>query len=230
MSKRVAILQSNYLPWKGYFDLLHDVDELVFLDDVQYTRQDWRNRNRIKTARGAEWISIPVGTDLRRRICDVRLPSEGWAAQHWSKLEDAYERAPYFETYRPLLEDIFLRRRWQFLSELNQHLTRTIAHDILGLSTRFLDSREFDIEAPRQDRLLEILRRTGATIYVSGPAAKAYLEPDRFAAAGFEVVWKDYGGYPEYAQFHPPFEHAVTVLDLVFHTGPDAPRYIWGWR
>src|SRR5688500_860312 len=106
MPKRVAILQSNYIPWKGYFDLIHDVDEFVFLDDVQYTRQNWRNRNRIKTDSGPRWLTIPVGTHLDRRICDVMLP-ESWAARHWRELERWYAPSPFFETYRPLLEQLY---------------------------------------------------------------------------------------------------------------------------
>jgi hypothetical protein len=230
MPKRVAILQSNYIPWKGYFDIIHDVDELIFLDDVQYTRQDWRNRNRIKTPRGTEWLTIPVGTDLARRICDVELPRSSWAADHWRKLVASYQSAPFFEGYRPFFEDVYLGRSWTHLSELNQHLIRTIAQQLLGLSTAFRDSRVLDVHSRREERVLEILARTDAEEYISGPAAKGYIDPAHFDDAGIDLVWKDYAGYPEYPQLHPPFEHQVTVLDLLFHTGADAPRYIWGWR
>ena len=229
MLKRLAILQSNYIPWKGYFDIIHDVDEFVFHDDLQYTKQDWRNRNRIKTDRGATWLTIPVGNSEKRRICDVELRGGSWAADHWRRIAAAYGRAPYFETYRPLLESIW-RHPWRYLSDLNQHLIRTIAGDILGLTTRFRDSRELELRERREDRVLEIVARTGAGVYVSGPAARAYIDPARFAERGVELVWKSYDGYPEYPQFHPPFVHAVTILDLLFHTGADAARYIWGWR
>jgi len=228
MPKRLAILQSNYIPWKGYFDIIHDVDEFVFHDDLQYTKQDWRNRNRIKTERGATWLTIAVGPSEKRRICDVELPAS-WATDHWRRITDAYAAAPFFETYRPLLESTW-RRPWRFLSDLNQHLIRTIAIDILGLATQFRDSRELDLRERRQERVLEIIEKTRAGVYVCGPAAKAYIDPARFAARGIELVWKSYGGYPEYSQFHPPFVHAVTILDLLFHTGPDAPHHIWGWR
>lgn len=227
MSKRVAILQSNYIPWKGYFDIIHDVDELVFLDHVQYTKLDWRNRNRIKTARGVRWLTIPVGIDEHRRICDVELPS-AWARQHWRLLTESYRKAPYFDTYRPLLEEIY-RRPWRTLSELNQHIIRSLSAE-LGLTARFRDSRDLGVSSKRQQLVLDILDRVGGDLYVSGPAAKAYIEPERFAERGIELVWKSYEGYPEYPQLHPPFVHEVTVLDLLVHTGPDAPRYIWEWR
>jgi WbqC-like protein family len=230
MPKRVAILQSNYIPWKGYFDLIHDVDEFVFLDDVQYTRQDWRNRNRIKTDRGAAWLTIPVGTRLDRRICDVPLPAR-WADAHWRQLVTWYASAPHFETFRPLLEEIFLGGHQATLSELNQQLIRAIAGEVLGIAARFRDSRELGITSSiNQDRVLDILAAVGATTYVSGPAARAYIDERRFAEAGLELIWKDYSGYPEYPQFYPPFRHDVTILDLLFHTGTDAPWYIWGWR
>jgi hypothetical protein len=229
MPNRVAILQSNYIPWKGYFDLIHDVDHFVFLDDVQYTRQDWRNRNRIKTDRGATWLTIPVGTSLNRRICDVTLP-EGWADAHWRTLTRWYRDAPHFADYRDLFEEIYLRRTWTTLSELNQHLVRTIATDVLGITTQFHDSRDLPSGARQQERVLGILRELGADSYISGPAAKAYIDPSRFETAGIELVWKSYEGYPEYSQFHPPFRHDVTLLDLLFHTGAEAAWYGWGWR
>lgn len=228
MPKRVAILQSNYIPWKGYFDLIADVDEFIFLDDVQYTRQDWRNRNRIKTSRGIAWLTIPVGTSIDRRICDVSLPPR-WADAHWHQLVTWYSRAPHFEAYRPLLEEVYLARQWPTLAELNQHIIRTIA-GLLGISTRFRDSRELRVTTRNQDRVLDLLAAVGADVYVSGPAARAYIDEQRFEAAGHQVIWKDYSGYPEYPQFHPPFNHGVTILDLLFHTGPEAPYYIWGWR
>jgi hypothetical protein len=227
MSKRVAILQSNYIPWKGYFDIIHDVDEFVFLEHVQYTKGDWRNRNRIKTANGVRWLSIPVGADDRRRVCDVALPS-GWGTKHWRHITESYRKAPYFAAHQPLLEESY-RRPWRTLTEVNQHFIRLIAAE-LGMSTRFVDSRDLDVHSHRQQLVLDILERLGAGVYVSGPAAKSYIEPERFAERGIELVWKSYGGYPEYPQSHPPFVHEVTVLDLLFHTGPDAPRYIWGWR
>jgi hypothetical protein len=229
MGKRVAILQSNYIPWKGYFDIIHDVDEFIFYDDRQYTKQDWRNRNRIKTPTGTAWLTIPVGGRGVRRICDVELPVSEWACEHWCRLESSYARAPYFEVNRAMLEEIYLGTTWRYLSDLNQHLIRTIA-STLAITTAFRDSRQLEIRGSKQERLLDILRQTGADVYVSGPAARSYIEPSRFAEEGIELRWMDYAGYPEYPQLHPPFVHEVTVLDLLFHTGPDAPRYIWGWR
>lgn len=227
---RVGIIQSNYIPWKGYFDIIHDVDLFVFHDDLQYTKGDWRNRNRIKTEGGERWLTIPVGASEHRLICEVPMPEPSWAVDHWRRLEAAYRRAPHFDDYRAYFRSYYLERQWRTLSEFNQALTIGIARDLLGLTTAFADSRSFDLTGAKGGRVLELLQKAGAEAYVSGPAARDYITDDSFRDAGIEVTWKDYAGYPAYEQLHPPFSHAVTILDLLFHAGPNAPYYIWGWR
>jgi hypothetical protein len=228
---RVVINQSNYLPWKGYFDLIHDADIFIFLDDVQYTQRDWRSRNRIKTKDGPLWLTIPVGNATDRLINEVPLPSGGWANQHWQSIRHAYAACPHFEAYAPFFADVFARCQNMTLSAFNQFLITTIARDYLGLTnTKFLDSAAFAVQAKKQERILALLKAVGATTYISGPAAKEYLNPDRLAAEGIALQWKDYSGYPEYRQPHPPFEHAVSIVDLLFSAGPAAPDFIWGWR
>lgn len=229
--KRVAILQSNYIPWKGYFDIIHDVDTFIFYDDVQYTVRDWRNRNRIKTDSGLQWLTVPVGHDRDRRICDVTLPADGrWARDHWRRLEREYQSAPFFATYRAYFEGFYLDRQWLTLSDLNQALIVGISRDLLGITTRFEQSADYPLTTAKGERILELLRLAGATQYVSGPSARAYLTDEQFAAAGLDVVWKDYTGYPEYSQPHGVFAHHVSILDLLFHTGRAAAWHIWGWR
>jgi hypothetical protein len=229
--KRVAILQSNYIPWKGYFDIIHDVDTFIFYDDVQYTTRDWRNRNRIKTETGPQWLTVPVGSDRDRLIRDVLLPTDrGWAAEHWRKIERAYCRAPFFERYRPYFEEFYLRRSWRSLSDLNQALIVGISRDLLGITAQFEQSADYGLTSSKGDRILELLGRAGAGLYVSGPSARSYLSDEQCTAAGVKVVWKDYSGYPEYRQLHGAFQHDVTILDLLFQTGPAATDHIWGWR
>lgn len=232
MATKVVVLQSSYLPWKGFFDLLHDADLFVFYDDVQFSKGSWRNRNRIKTPRGLEWLSIPVGPRESRLICEVPLPEDpGWAARHWRAIQTHYGEAPHFDVCRPLLEEAYREAPgFATLSRLNRHLIERIAIDLLGLSTAFADSRDFQLAGRKQERLLDLLRQVGAGTYISGPSARSYIEPERFAAAGIELVWKDYSGYPEHPQFHPPFRHEVSIVDLLCHAGPAAPWYVWGWR
>jgi hypothetical protein len=229
-ARRLAVLQSNYLPWKGYFDIVHDVDLFVFYDDVQYTKNDWRNRNRIKAAGGAEWITVPTGADMNRLVCEVEIADPRWQAKHWRTLQQNYGRCPHFGRYREYFEHVYLGQTWRRLSELNQSLIRHVAREFLGIGAEFDDSRRYDAGGRKLDRLLDLVTQCGATSYVSGPAAKDYIDAERFAQAGVELVWKDYAGYPEYPQRFPPFEHGVSILDLLFNTGPDAPWYIWGWR
>jgi hypothetical protein len=228
--KTVAVLQSNYLPWKGYFDIINDVDLFVFYDDVQFTKNDWRNRNLIKTPEGPAWITVPVGQDIGRLICEVALPDSNWAVKHWKTLKQYYSRAPHFARHRAFFEDTYLGRKWETLSALNHHLVRGIAGEFLGTRAAFADSRDFALAGAKGDRLLALLKLAGATRYVSGPSARDYLDEDAFRAAGIEVAWKSYEGYPEYPQFFPPFTHRVSVVDLLFQAGADAPARIWGWR
>lgn len=228
--KSVVVLQSNYIPWKGYFDLVHDGDVFIFYDDLQYTKNDWRNRNRIKTHNGVEWITIPVGTDAHRLICEVKIKDCTWQKKHWKTLQHNYGKCPYFAYYKSFFEYVYQGRQWVNLSELNQFLIRAISSEILNLKTEFLDSREYKLSGKGLERLLDLVTKAGADRYVSGPAAKDYIDVSRFSDAGIKLVWKDYSGYPEYPQLFPPFCHSVSILDLIFNVGKDAPWYIWGWR
>ena len=227
---KVAVIQSNYIPWRGYFDIIHDADLFIFHDDLQYTKNDWRNRNRIKLPGGPDWLTIPAGSNENRLICEVELQSDDWQKKHWRLIAQHYSRAPHFASYKGFLEDFYLVRTWRNLSVLNQHLIRHISTEFLGIHTRFADSRTYAPAGKKLDRLLDLVSKAGASTYLSGPAAKDYIDPARFAELGIDLAWKDYAGYPEYPQRFPPFEHGVSILDLLFNTGPDAPWYIWGWR
>ncbi len=224
--KSIAVLQSCYVPWKGYFDLIAQVDEFVLYDDQQFTKNDWRNRNRIKTPQGVQWLTIPVRHErLGQRIDETRV-AQPWTEQHWRTLEQNYGRAAHFAAsadsvraaYRDLADE-------PFLSVVNRRLL-DLACGLLGIGTPLTSSSEYAPLGDRVERLLDLCAKTGAGRYVTGPAAGDYLDEERFAAAGVEIVYMDYAGYPEYPQLHPPFEHAVTILDLLFNTGPDARRYL----
>lgn len=226
--KRVAIVQSNYIPWKGYFDMIAACDEFILLDDVQYTRRDWRNRNRIKTPGGVQWITIAVEVKgkYHQRIRDVAVSEADWAGKHWRLLAQNYGKAPYF---RDLAADI---ERWYdaaaamtLLTDINEHFLRRIC-GALGITTPIKRSSEFALEEGKTERLLSLCTQAGAASYLSGPAAKDYLDAELFTAAGVSVEWMSYDGYPEYQQLFPPFEHGVTVLDLLLNAGASAPRFM----
>lgn len=228
--KRVAVIQSNYIPWKGYFDIIYSVDIFVFHDDLQYTKNDWRNRNKIKTAKGSEWLTIPVGTNEHRLICEVEISDTAWQRRHWDRLRTNYGRAPFFKRYEDFFQEVYLGHNWLNLSFLNQFLIQVIAREFLGIRTEFVDSRTLSPVGAKQERLIDLLRKAGASWYLSGPSAKDYIDPARFAEAGIELAWQDYAGYPEYPQRFLPFDHGVSIVDLLFNTGPGAAEFVWGWR
>lgn len=226
--RRVAILQSNYIPWKGYFDLIHDVDLFIFYDDVQYTHSDWRHRNKLMTADGPRWLTIPAGHDLKRLICEVEIRDQGWKQRHRSIIEQNYRNAPFISESQSLLDFLYANSVTN-LSDYNQRAIRHLS-DILGIRAQFTDSRLLSVNGRKTERLIGILEKVGATIYISGPSARDYIDEPRFLEAGIELVYKEYPAYPAYHQCFSPFSPFVTILDLLMNVGPEAPRYIWGWR
>lgn len=225
--RRVAIVQSCYIPWKGFFDLIAGVDRFLLYDDAEYSKNSWRNRNRIKTANGTQWLTIPVAYSgrSRQRIDEVVVADAGWRERHWKSLRQSYARTPFFDEYAPALERLYLDGGEERLSEINRAFIEHVC-GLLGIGTELGWTSDLDVEGSGSERVLALCRAAGADVYVSGPSARAYLDVDAFAAAGIEVRWVDYSGYPEYPQPHPPFEHEVTVLDLLFCTGPEAPRHL----
>jgi len=227
MTRSVAIVQSCYIPWKGYFDLIASVDEFILFDDRQFTRRDWRNRNKVKTPQGAQWLTIPVETKGKylQRIDETLIGDPGWARQHWKTIAHNYAAAPCFAEYRERLEALFESATDRRLSVVNRHFLEAI-NDLLGIRTTLSWSTDYEAEGTRSERLLSLCRAAGATHYLSGPSARSYLDEQLFADAGVDVSYFDYDGYPEYEQLHPPFDHNVTILDLILNTGSDAPRYM----
>ena len=224
--RTAVIVQSNYIPWKGYFDLIRRADRFILFDDAQYTVRDWRNRNRIKTKDGVHWLSIPVVHESRgQRIRDTRIADRSWQRQHWKTLADAYARAPYFRTYRAAVEDLYGHATSPWLSEINRTFIEAIC-GWLGISTLICWSSDLELVPGQTARLAEICRQVGATRYLSGPTARDYIDLSVFDEAGVSVAFMDYSEYPPYPQLYPPFDHAVTALDLLFNTGPEAPRYL----
>jgi len=221
--KRIAIVQSSYIPWKGYFDLIGSVDEFVLLDDAQFTRRDWRNRNRIKTPDGLKWLTVPVEMKGKydQAIKDTRISDPSWSEKHWKSLYHAYSRAPCFPQFAARIEEVYQGGSEELLSQINHRFLTAIC-GILGIDTMVTWSMDYGVTGRKTERLVDICERAGATEYLSGPSARSYLDESLFEEAGIDVTWMEYDGYPEYVQLYPPFEHHVTVLDLIFHTGMKA--------
>lgn len=232
MSKEiVAISQSNYIPWKGYFDMINMVDEFILYDDMQYTRRDWRNRNKIKTPNGLLWLTIPVKTKGKffQKIKDTFVSDPDWAAKHWRTLSYNYASAPYFDSYREIFEELYLGSIPPRLSEINYRFLFAIC-GLLGIKSKLSWSSDYHIIEGKTERLVDLCKQAGAKEYISGPAAKNYIDPVLFEQAGIKLTFMDYSGYPEYQQLYPPFEHGVSIIDLIFHTGSDAPRYMKSFK
>jgi hypothetical protein len=225
--KTVVISQSDYIPWKGFFDLIGAADELILFDDAQYTRRDWRNRNRIKTPHGPVWITIPVEVKGKyyQRICDTIISDPGWANAHWNQIRQCYSRAAHFAAYREAFEDLYLACRETSLSRINHRFLTAIC-SILGIKLRITWSMDYQLAEGKTERLIDLCRQARAHRYLSGPSARDYIEPAKFAQAGIELEYCNYSGYPEYPQLYPPFVHEVSILDLIFNTGPDARNYM----
>jgi hypothetical protein len=227
--KRVAVVQSNYIPWKGYFDLIAAVDEFILYDDMQYTRRDWRNRNLIKTPQGLQWLTVPVKVKGRytQRIRDTEVDGIQWAESHWKALAQNYRRAACFDEVASWLEPMYRERapRFTHLSALNRALIEAVCAR-LGICTRISNSWDYSLADGKSERLADLCTQAGATAYVSGPSARNYLERQPFDERGIEVVWFDYEGYAEYRQQWGAFVHGVSVVDLLFNEGAGARDYL----
>ena len=225
--KKIAILQSNYIPWKGYFDLINMVDEFILYDDMQYTRRDWRNRNRIQTPQGLKWLTIPVDAKGKyfQKINETKISDKNWGKKHWETIKHNYSKAKYFNEYKDIFEKLYLDCEEEYLSQINYKFIITICK-ILGIETQIRWSNEFDLIDGKTEKLLGICKDCNADIYLSGPAAKDYWDDELAKKENIKVVWLDYNGYEKYEQLHLPFEHGVSILDLIFNKGADATKFM----
>ncbi len=226
MAKKIAILQSNYIPWKGYFDIINMVDIFVIYDDVQYTKNDWRNRNIIKTKDGKMWLTIPCRQkNLNQKINETFVTDKQWHVKHWNSIKTNYAKSRYFKFNAPIVQNIYYTSPKDNLSEINYHFMKSIM-EILNIQTKIVFSSDLGVQGDRNNRLINICKKLGANKYLSGPAARNYLQLDEFKKANIEVEWMDYSEYTEYHQLFPPFEHGVTILDLILNEGTNASIYM----
>lgn len=222
---KFAVSQSNYIPWIGYFDLISRVDTFVIYDTVQYTKNDWRNRNRIMTSLGPHWLSVPVRKlSLNQRINETEIANKIWAKKHWKTIEQSYKRSPFFENYRAELRAIY-SQEWLLLSDLNRALIALICK-FLDIKTRLICSSTLRHDGDKNLRLVSFAKQLGANQYLSGPAAQSYLDESLFETAGISLEWMSYGPYEPYEQLSEEFSVHVSILDMLFNVGPDTTRYL----
>jgi WbqC-like protein family len=226
-----VILQPSYIPWRGYFHQIQKADLFIFYDDVNFDKNGWRNRNRVKTANGTKWLTIPVTAGQDRQLHTTPInqvqicQDQPWKATHWRTLRHSYSKAPFFKRYAPLLEPIY-QTDSGLLSDFVINLTRLLTQTLGIDHTRFVKSSDVATFGAKTERLIGLLTAVGATHYITGPAARSYMDESLFHAVGITTEYMQYD-YSDYDQLYPPFDPAVSILDLLFMKGPDASRYIW---
>ena len=225
--KKIAILQSNYIPWKGYFDLIAAVDEFILYDDMQYTRRDWRNRNQIKTPQGIKWLTVPVLVKgkYHQKIKETEIDGTEWAIKHWKALEINYSGAPYFKEISLWLKPLYCEHSFTHISQLNRCFIEAIC-EYLDIKTVIKSSADYSLVNGKTERLADLCLQANGTEYVSGLAGKNYIDEKIFSDFGIELAWFNYEGYPIYPQLWGEFNHGVTILDLLFNCGKDSPYYM----
>jgi hypothetical protein len=223
--KKVAILQSNYIPWKGYFDLIKSVDVFVIYDEVQYTKNDWRNQKSDQDSQrtGLDYYTMQANL-ISQKIFETKVTLPNWNIKHWNTIKGNYSRAAYFKEYEQVIYETYMACQSEYLSEINLAFIKTI-NTALGIETEIIDSRNLNLEGDKNERLIEAVTKLNGNYYLSGPAAKSYLDEKAFNDKGIEVGWMDYTNYREYNQLYPPFAHGVSVLDLIFNCGESASSY-----
>lgn len=224
---RVGIIQTNYIPFRGYFDFINSVDLFVFYDDILLSQgRSWRNRNRIKTPDGPKWLTVPLNREAQSRpkISEVRISYQrDWQRLHLKTLRHNYARSPFFNDLYDIMMECF-RHKDDYLSKLNYRLIKSFCR-YLGIGTNFVWSWEYNLKGNKTERLIDLLVQLNATHYLSGPAAADYIEPDLFLKAGIGLEYKTYDYLP-YPQLFPPFEDNLSVIDLIANVGPRAYEYL----
>jgi hypothetical protein len=217
----VAVHQPQYLPWLGYFDKLRQADIFCYLDSVQYKKNDWQNRNRIKTSQGWQWLTVPVRFQFPEKICEVKInPTVNWRKRHLQTLVTNYRRAPYFENYIEVFEQVY-SKNWEFVSDLNIHLIERLK-EALDLGQKpAVKSSQLELREEPTDRLIDICRKVGADTYLAGQDGTKYMNLERFKENGIKVIIQDFK-HPVYPQMFNDFQSHMSVVDLLFNCGPES--------
>ena len=208
--------------------MIASVDEFILYDDMQFTRRDWRNRNKIKTPHGLKWLTVPVKVKGRfhQKIKETEIIGTDWADSHSELLSQNYRRSPCYSDIIEWIKPLYLTSsQCNYISQMNRQFIESVC-DYLGIETAITNSWDYNLSDGRTERLADLCEQAGGSEYVSGPAAKDYIEESEFTRRGIKLTWFDYSGYPEYSQLWGSFVHEVTILDLLFNCGRDSHRYM----
>ena len=222
----VAVHQPQYLPWLGYFDKIRQADIFCYLDNVQYKKNDWQNRNRIKTSQGWQWLTVPVRFKFPENICDVRINrTVNWRKKHLQALVTNYRRSPFFEQYIGVFEQIYLQD-WEYIAGLNIHVIERLKA-ALGLDEKpAIQSSQLELREEPTDRLIDICKAVKADTYLAGQDGTNYMDLERFKENGIEVIIQEFK-HPIYPQMFDGFQSNMSVVDLLFNCGPESFDKIW---
>jgi hypothetical protein len=225
MSK-VIITQSNYIPWKGYFSAMKEATHLVLYDDMQYTKRDWRNRNKLITPQGPKWLSIPIDVKGKyyQKINEAQINDINWGHNHWNFIKNNYIKSPYFKEYQHHFIDLYLNPSSPYLSDINLDFIKKII-TLLEIEIKVISSKEFNLKGDKTEKLVNVCKELNAEKYYTGPAAQNYMDESLFINNNIEIEYYNFSGYPEYKQQWEGFSHAVSILDMFFNLGPKTIEY-----
>ena len=222
----VTVHQPQYLPWLGYFDKIKRADVFVLLDNVQYKKNEWQNRNRIKTANGWQWVTVPVKYKFPEKICEVAINNSiDWKRKHLNAIVFNYGKSEYFNRYKPFFQDVF-SKEWETLVDINIHLIRFLVES-LCIDTEFLVASDLQLRQDPTDRLIDICKEVGADIYLAGKDGKNYMDVGRFEQEDIRVIFQDFQ-HPTYNQLYTGFEYNMSIIDLLFNHGQESMSVLGG--
>ncbi len=228
MKNKAIITQSNYIPWKGYFSSMKKATHIVLYDSAQYTKRDWRNRNKIITPNGPSWLSIPIDVKgkFHQKINEAKVKDSKWPLDHWNKITENYRKAPCFKEYSIYFEQLYLKelKEYEYLSDINRVLLQKCV-DLLDIKIEIVDSREFTIKGGKTEKLINLCSDLNANEYFTGPAAKDYMDEGLFLENNIKLTYYDLKNFPEYTQLWDGFDHHVSILDMFFNLGNDTVSY-----
>ncbi len=226
----LAVHQPQYLPWLGYFHKIANCDLFLFLDDVQYKKREFQNRNKIKTPNGPLWLSVPVVTkgQYTQNIRDVKiLPQDGWAQEHLKSIEHNYARAAFFNEHKDFLHSFYAAPH-DTLIEASMSMINYIM-SYLKINTPFKMSSEYGVSTTSSERIVDLCKKTGADTYLSGAGGRDYMDEELFRRNNIKVIYQEYK-HPEYPQLHGAFEPYLTVMDLMLNCGPQSREILLGQK
>ncbi len=224
---RVGIHQLHYLPWLRYFDKIHHSDVFVVLDDIQFNKNGWQNRNRVKTSSGATLLTVPVFMHAGQRLDEVRIHDETpWRRKHWATIDQSYAHAPYFSEYAGFLRETY-SREWETLNGLNRHMLRLFV-DALGIRTPLVYSSDLRVPGTATERLANLIKAVGGDTYLSGAyALDVYLDAGLLEREGIALELQEWHA-PVYPQRHGDFIADLSIVDLLMNCGPESLGVLCG--